>query len=456
MKDDVTIPKPVEQDALAAPFSVSVLTATNGNASKQLIVGAQGLPTKGSGRLGITEGRIQQVQLAGLAELSRLLQSIQPNQALVHGVVKGSQPGDDFQLTTIANMQNAPQGSVTRSLEHINWPGGLHLLMWDRDPSESDPTQLSTADELIDHLALVIPAVATAGRLVTTSTTSGIRAKDTKEWLIPPTGMHVYHLVRGDVKRFIGLLTVRLWNVGKGYCILGSENKNNGISALLLRNLVDMAVFSPERLDYVAGARIKKSAPFYQDRGAPVLVPGHILDLDAFPDVTDAEQEEANARQREAKERLAGERGRRVRAVVVRENPDMAAAAQEALVRERLTQSDRGWLPPGYLLYFAHKKDPVAVEKLSSAYDDHRLADPVEPTYRDGTDAVFHWRKGDWRIVSFAHGVQRVFQLQVKCEAPNDTQTWRRKEATLWRDRAKRPQQWIRTSVQPEEVPAWH
>jgi len=39
------------------------------------------------------------------------------------------------------------------------------------------------------------------------------------------------------------------------------------------------------------------------------------------------------------------------------------------------------------------------------------LADPQEPTYRQGDDAVFHWRGGDRRSVSWAHGVKKVYHL---------------------------------------------
>ena len=52
----------------------------------------------------------------------------------------------------------------------------------------------------------------------------------------------------------------------------------------------------------------------------------------------------------------------------------------------------------------------MAVKDLSADYDGLRLADPAEPTYRDGTDAIFHWRRGDWRINSFAHGLLHTYR----------------------------------------------
>ena len=67
-------------------------------------------------------------------------------------------------------------------------------------------------------------------------------------------------------------------------------------------------VFSPERLDYVAGAIIDKSAPFFQERPMPELHPGIVLALDAFPDVTAEERADYARLVAEAQDRLAPER----------------------------------------------------------------------------------------------------------------------------------------------------
>ena len=114
---------------------------------------------------------------------------------------------------------------------------------------------------------------------MTRSTSSAIREKGTDKWLTPPYGFHTYLLVRGNLDRFREILTARMWNAGYGYCVLASPNKRTGVASVLERAVLDTTVFSPERLDYVANARIAKNAPFYQDRGAPDLVPGCVLDL---------------------------------------------------------------------------------------------------------------------------------------------------------------------------------
>jgi hypothetical protein len=398
-----------------APFSLSVLTVTNGHASKQLLAGANGLPIKGQGSLAIKAGMLEHVEVAGLAGLQALLKDTRQNQVLVHGVVKGSIPGHVAPLVTTEALKQAKPGTVApgtvaRALEYIAYPPELFLLMFDRDDNLEDPTKLATVEELVHLLDPLLPGMAESGAVVTTSTSSAIRAKTTDEWLIPPTGFHVYLLARGNLARFVDLLTVRLWNAGYGYCKLATPNSQTGVAAVLTRAVVDLAVFSPERLDYVAGAHIAKNAPFYQDRGEPRLIDGAILELDAFPEVTSDERQDYTERLAAAKAALAPERFHKVRTVIAAADPTLSPEQVDALAHQRLQHQDDGFLPPDFLLYFFHRKTAVQAAALSAEYDGLRLADPAEPLYRDGTDAVFHWRRGDWRINSFAHGVMRTYR----------------------------------------------
>ena len=154
-----------------------------------------------------------------------------------------------------------------------------------------------------------------------------------------------------------------------------------------------------------------KDAPFYQDRGEPELVEGGVLELDALPEVTPEERRDYTERVAAAKARLAPARFQLVKAVIEQAEPTFTPDQVAALAEQRLAAAGG----PGISLrsscwYFFHRKKAVAVKDLSAAYDGLRLADPAEPDYRDGTDAIFHWRQGDWRIVSFAHGLQTTYQ----------------------------------------------
>jgi len=110
--------------AVDVPFSLSVLTATRGNASKALIAGAHGLPIKGTSDLGITRGQIEHVEVQGLAGLQTLLVGIGKNQALVHGIILGSRPADVHPIVPKTQLEHAKPGQFTpdtraRSLDYI-------------------------------------------------------------------------------------------------------------------------------------------------------------------------------------------------------------------------------------------------------------------------------------------------------------------------------------------------
>jgi hypothetical protein len=398
-------------DALTTPFSLSVLTATKGNASKRLIPDVAGKPTRDPAHhLGISAGRLEHVQVAGLAGLADVLQQVSPTQALVHGIPIGSTPGDAFTLVVAKKFTGAP-GTIARTKACIQYPAGLHLLMLDRDP-EPEAEPIANAENLLRRMAGVLPAFGDIGWLAISSTSSAIRCKTTGNWLKPPDGWHIYFVGTGDVARFAEVLKARLWLAGYGFCKLATENKQTGVCAVLERTLVDLTVFSPERLDYVSGALIDNSAPFYQDRPAPALHAGSVLDLDAFPDVTDEERTQYIALVTAAKDRLAPERRAKVRTHITTTQPDLPAAEVEQEIAERLTRAERGELTPDHQLHFKNEP-PVTARELATAktLDGRRLADPQEPSYRQGEDAVFHWREGDWRIVSWAHGVQKTYRL---------------------------------------------
>src|SRR5574341_325852 len=284
---------PTILDATNTTFSLSLLTSKQHNASKKLIADHAGRPVLDPAhKLGITGGTIEHVQLTGLAGLRDLLHGVTTRQALVHGVHKGSAPGDLCQVVTTdairaltRNGAAIPPNTIAHSTEHLDYPEGVRLMMFDVDPYPGIVTPQSAA-ELVQQLTAIWPAMAEIGWLATVSTRSAIKDKATDAWLTPPHGFHVYLLVQGAVARFQDLARVKLWLAGTGYCKLASPHSHTGVSAVLERCVIDLSVFRPERLDYVAGAIIDKRAPFYQDRPPGELHPGAVLDLDALPDVT--------------------------------------------------------------------------------------------------------------------------------------------------------------------------
>ena len=121
------------QDALTTPFSLSVLTATKGHASKRLVPDVAGKPIRDpEHKLGISAGRVEHVQVPGLVGLADLLQQVTSKRAFVHGVPIDSAPGDVFRLVIAEKFTGAP-GTIARTKACIQYPLGPHLLMLDRE-----------------------------------------------------------------------------------------------------------------------------------------------------------------------------------------------------------------------------------------------------------------------------------------------------------------------------------
>lgn len=136
-------------DAARTPFSLALLTATKGNASKRLVPDGNGHPIKDpEHRLGISAGRVEHIRLAGLAGLRDLLARIQPNQALVHGIPNKSTPGTRYKLVVAERYTGAP-GTIARTLDCFAYPPGARLLMLDYDPDPQATHRLTGPQELM-------------------------------------------------------------------------------------------------------------------------------------------------------------------------------------------------------------------------------------------------------------------------------------------------------------------
>ncbi|MFO1352331.1 MAG: phage/plasmid primase, P4 family [Gammaproteobacteria bacterium] len=395
--------------ALDQQFSLSLLTATSGRATKRIVADAQGRPVKDvSASLGISAGRVEPIAVAGLEGLRTLLLNVTPKQALIHGIPKGSRPGDRFKLVTADKFTGAP-GTIARTLQCFEYPPDARLIMLDIDPDPSAPTTVNSAAELMAMLAEILPALGGAGWLATVSTSSAIRARATGEWLAAPRGLHVYLIAVGDVARFRETLKVRLWLAGHGFCKLASPNVQTGVAAILERCLIDLSVFSPERLDYVAGAQIDGRLPFFQDRPAPELHEGPPLDLDAIPPPSAEELERCRRRIADAKSALKPQQARTVEVYVRQTTPGLLEADLQREVTERLTRAERDELTAEHLLYFDNG-ERVRVAEVSPRLDGWTLADPQEPDYGPGK-AKLYWNNGHPRIHSLAHGASCTYTL---------------------------------------------
>ena len=273
-----------------AAFTVGLVTATKGSTQK-LVLYRDGAAVKDeSHKLAIHAGTFQNITADGLSGLKAIIEGLKPNQALTLGTAAENR---EYRLLTkkaleVAIAHGAADGAIARTKELITKPEEQYLIVLDHDREPGKPSL--DAAEFWQKLTGLVPELADAARLVTTSTSSGIYHRETGKCLRPADGHHTYLVVSGDVERLVELIKVRGWANGTSFYKLGESNQKTGVAAKLERHLLDTSVFSFERLVYEAGACFEPDSPLEQRRAAPELFDGSTVDLDCLPAPTPAEQ----------------------------------------------------------------------------------------------------------------------------------------------------------------------
>lgn len=87
----------------------------------------------------------------------------------------------------------------------------------------------------------------------------------------------------------------------------------------------------------------------------------------------------------------------------------MPETTVEQEVTARLHRAEQGILDTDHPLYFDNGQ-MVLARQVTAKMHGWTLADPAEPEEGRGK-AKLYWRAGAWRVVSWAHGVKRVYRL---------------------------------------------
>lgn len=240
-------------------------TKSGGILTKKISYTPQGEFKKDSSQCWMAGGTARTKTMT-LREFADYLPRVELNQAIAHGVCGQ----DKAKIVSAAKFKNQP-GTITRSKKNFYYPDPA-LAMIDYDPDDGQPQR--TYEEVITIIDSVCPGFADISKVMTYSTSSCIyRKKDDFEIRGKGAGFHLYFLVKNgqDLPRFAEALFQRLWLAGYGYIKISRSG------ALLPRTIFDKAVFSPERLDFVAGANIMGGG-IEQRRPAPLYIPGRVND----------------------------------------------------------------------------------------------------------------------------------------------------------------------------------
>ena len=208
----------------------------------------------------MSAGSVQVLEFADVHTLSSILQAVQHDQCLSSSVPKGALI--TASIVTKAKVA-AVTGSISRTKDCFEFPAGQRgVITIDYDPQPGK--QPLSRDELWNAIKLIVPGIEFGSVLWWCSGSSYIFEGDTE--LQGLRGQRLYLLVEdiADTERFGKTLAKRLWLAGHGHIEISASG------SLLLRNIVDCAMFQEARCDYIGGANCKP--PLEQRRPSPVVL----------------------------------------------------------------------------------------------------------------------------------------------------------------------------------------
>jgi hypothetical protein len=389
----------------------------NGTISKHIYQDENGNLVKDSSGCSISYGKYYPRRVEGLRGFKKFLEQTKSSQhALVHGVPKWlneetAEILDQIPPQRLITVQAEKDGKpgISRSKDNFGYPPpslSPSVSMFDGDFDSEQ--QYFTPTEFIEIICLVFPEFSGCGVLIVYSTSSFIYKDDTPLTANNPS-YHIYFLVKdgADIKRFSEVLFKRLWLEGYGHI------KISKAGAQLVRTIFDIAVFSPERLDFIALAQLGPGLT--QKRPDPRLIDGDVLDTRLLPDLTADEEQEYERLVREAKEKARPAAQKKEdeyveqQAEILMQNETAGGRTLSKDQAQKIVRNRKnGHLSGKDILHFDNLGQ-VSVEdvlKNPQKYDGETLRDPVEPE-TGPNKAKFYSNPGSKRppiIHSFLHG----------------------------------------------------
>ena len=220
----------------------TLFTKNNGPLTKIIKPDGQGGILKDSSRCYLDEGTAEKIYLP-FAGLPHFLRTLKTNQAIGHGVCQ-------YDKVQVVSQQKfvGQSHTVTRTNEYFKYSTGPGIGMFDHDPKPG--IEPLSPQEFKDIIGQVHPPFRDVATVYTPSTSSCIYDGDGAELSGISAGFHLYFPVEDASKlpEFGDILFKRVCVRGHGYAFITKAGTP------LLRTIFDQSVFSPERLDFVAGA----------------------------------------------------------------------------------------------------------------------------------------------------------------------------------------------------------
>lgn len=350
-----------------------------------------------TGKASIYDGHAQQKEMR-FADLPDYMSNLPSDKAIILGT------SEYESVDIVTTGKEEPPQSIARNKEYFKFLPTNQLLFFDYD-SRGDGQDISP-DQFIDIIVSIIPEFEHTAKVINYSASAFIFDQDGKQ-VNKGDGFHIYFIVDDgkDVERFYNVLFRRLWLNGYGY--IG----NSSAGSQLIRTIFDTFVFSPERLDFVAGAVCRDG--LIQRRPAPEYIDGGVLDTHLLNDLTDEEQdkyeqlvENAKAENQPVTDEISRIYSKRETERLI----DLGISEHQAssIIKNRKRQS----LMDEDTVTFDNGVSLSVSELLDSGeeHDGKTLYDPLEPD-QGKCKARFFWNEGKNPLInSFLHG-ERIFKF---------------------------------------------
>ncbi len=232
-------------------IEITGLIKTGGPLTKRISLSPEGALISDGSACVMSKGRAKRLVLNNLTEFADLVRDLDSSEAIALGVLRADLQ-DQVEVTTqdrLATLNgSAPLDLIARNATYISYKAGhAALALIDIDTKGMPDEVKKRIHEVGGYwhaLVSVLPELATTGRIVRRSTTTGLSRTDTGETFDGSEGRHIYVLVEdgADVDRFLRTLHERCWLSGFGWHMVGAGG------TLLDRSIVDRMVGMPERL----------------------------------------------------------------------------------------------------------------------------------------------------------------------------------------------------------------
>ncbi len=409
------VPSPeVEAEEKAAwchMIEITRLTKGGGPLTKRISLAPDGtLRSDGSACL-MLAGTAQRARFDDLAAFADHIATMASREAIALGALRDDLP-EEVQITTKRQLNgtNTRLDLIARTADHIVYrPDQLALALIDIDTKGMPSAVRDRIDAIGGYwraLVSVLPALESVGRVVRSSTSSGLKT-DTDEQLRGSDGLHIYIKLKdgAEAVRFLRCLHDRCWLHGFGWLMVGAAGQ------LLERSVVDRMVGAPERLVF-EGAPVL-DPPLLQDaeRRRPKVWEGVPLDTKtAIPEISIPELARLARLKMEASRQLEGECRKARIAFITKQTKRLTdQGVMPDVARRAVEQLTCGVLLPAVILPF-DSPEFTGCTVADMLADPQRfvgatLADPVEGIeYGICKARVMQRADGSLWVHSFAHG----------------------------------------------------